>query len=223
MGLTLSIESSAKACSVALTDGRTLIAQYFLNSGLTHSQTLMAMIRDMLDTSNRAISDVSRVAVAHGPGSFTGVRIGIAAAKGLAWGGDIEVVGVSTLLAMASVFDTRDIVCAVMDARRGEVYNANFRCDGVVRLCDDRALTLDALIDEAASANTRYTLVGDGAELAHARFRERGVDVALAPDALRLQSAYGVAIASIGVEASGDVEPNYLRLSQAERAAAINS
>ena len=99
--LTLAFETSAKAGSVALTEGGKLLGESYQNTGLTHSQTLMVMAEDLLKQCGKTMADVTAVAVAEGPGSFTGVRIGVAAAKGLAWGGQLPCYGVSTLEAMA--------------------------------------------------------------------------------------------------------------------------
>ena len=147
----LAFETSAKAASVALLEDGKLLAESYQNTGLTHSQTLMVMAQDMLNTLALTPGDVDVVAVAAGPGSFTGVRIGVAAAKGFAWGRELPCVGVSTLDAMAQqarLFE--GIVCCAMDARREQVYNALFSCHGGVltRLTEDRALSLDDLAAE---------------------------------------------------------------------------
>ena len=147
----LAFESSAKAASVALTEDGRLVAEYFENSGLTHSRTLMQMAADLLRSCDVAPEGVDAVAVAAGPGSFTGVRIGVAAAKGFAWGREIPCFGVSTLEAMAfAAGRARGLLCAVMDARRGEVYNALFDAapDGPVRRTPDRAISLAQLGEE---------------------------------------------------------------------------
>jgi tRNA threonylcarbamoyladenosine biosynthesis protein TsaB len=248
----LSLESSAKAASVALTrDGR-LLAQYFHDSGLTHSRTLLKMAEDILRNNDLAVADIARVAVARGPGSFTGIRIGVASAKGFAWGADIPVRAVSTLRAAASVFadlgsgvvifptesprpandgvicpnaihrGTNDVViCPAMDARRGEVYNALFEIGigGITRLVPDRALTADSLAEEAARSGKTYLLTGDGAHVCVTAFDARGVKYRLAPALLRLQCAYGVALAAENAPdlTVAELTPNYLRASQAER------
>ena len=125
--LILAFETSAKAASVALHDGAKLLAEAYQNTGLTHSQTLMVMAQDLLKQCGFTPKDVTAVAVAAGPGSFTGVRIGVAAAKGFAWGAELPCYGISTLEAMAKnagIFD--GYVCSCMDARRSQVYNAVF-------------------------------------------------------------------------------------------------
>lgn len=219
----LGFESSAKSASVALTDNGRLLSQYWQASGLTHSRTLLAMAEDLLKNLDMKVSDVDAIAVAIGPGSFTGVRIGTAAVKGLSWAGDKPACGVSTLEAMAyHLADREDVViCPVMDARRGQVYNAKFEAceDGLKRLCDDRAVSAEELINEAKNDEKIYFLVGDGAELCYNKFNEAGVPVKIAPEHLRLQSAWGVCKAAEKGElvAPDTLTPNYLRLSQAER------
>ena len=218
----LALESSAKAASVALCEGRRLIAQYYQASGLTHSRTLLAMAEDLLANTDTAMAGVDGIAVAGGPGSFTGIRIGMAAAKGLAWGAEKPLCSVSTLAAMAHhCADDRVVVCPVMDARRDQLYNALFVLkDGVPeRLCGDRAVSMEQLKQEASSSDRPFWLVGDGAELCADAFARSGILFVLAPEDRRLQSAWGVAAAAQnGVFADpGGAEPNYLRLSQAER------
>jgi len=223
--IVLAFESSAKAASVALTDGSRIIAQSFLNCGLTHSETLLAMARDILKSTKYLAKDLDVVAAAHGPGSFTGVRIGIAAAEGFAWGASKPVCGVSTLKAMAcsltesGAYKEDAIICPVMDARRGEVYNAIFldRNGYIERLTPDRSISLDNLIDECAHLESDPILIGDGSYLAEARFMESGARFRAAPEALRQQTAYGVALAALKSKPSNRITPNYLRVSGAER------
>ena len=219
----LGLESSAKAASVAVTEDDKLISQYFQASGLTHSRTLLAMAEDLLKNLDLSMQDIDAVAVAIGPGSFTGIRIGTAAAKGLSWGADKAACGVSTLEAMAyHLYDRRNVViCPVMDARRGQVYNAKFIAgeDGLARLCPDRAISAEELINEAKADDKPYMLIGDGADLCYGKFSDAGVDVLIAPEHLKLQSAWGVCKAAEKAELTepDKLTPNYLRLSQAER------
>ena len=218
----LALESSARAASVCLTDNGRLVAQYFQNSGLTHSKTLLNMADTMLSSLDMTVRDVDMIAAAKGPGSFTGIRIGIAAAKGLSWGADKALCGVSTLEAMAYQLSDREgvIICPVMDARRDQVYNATFEvCGGdIKRLSPDRAISIRELLPEAeAEKQKKYLLVGDGAHIAAAEFDKCGIEYVLAPDMLVMQTAFGVALAAEKIGAQDDIEPNYLRLSQAER------
>ena len=146
--LILAFETSAKAASVALMDEKKLLGEQYQNTGLTHSQTLMVMAEDLLKQCGKTVADVTDVAVAAGPGSFTGVRIGVAAAKGLAWGGELPLYGISTLEAMADTLGIWEgYVCPVMDARRSQVYNALFRvhCGECTRIREDRAISLREL------------------------------------------------------------------------------
>ena len=222
--LTLAFESSAKAASVALCDGEKLIAQTTQNCGLTHSVTLLPMAEALLKTSGYKLSDVELFAIAHGPGSFTGIRIGVSAVKGLAWGADKAAVGVSTLEAMAYnglAFGEGAVLCCVMDARRNEVYNALFeiREGAPVRITEDRPIALAALAEEVTALGKPVVLIGDGTEVTQKYFTNAGIAHTEAPDPIRLQSAYGVAMAAAKAEigTADDIHPVYLRLSQAER------
>jgi tRNA threonylcarbamoyladenosine biosynthesis protein TsaB len=220
--LTLAFESSAKAASVALCEDGRLISQVIQCSGLTHSRTLLPMAEDLLKNAETEMKQIDCFAVAQGPGSFTGIRIGIATVKGLAWAADKPCIGVSTLAAMAwNGVAAGGLICAVMDARRSEVYNALFRIeDGrPVRLCPDRAISLSALTEELRERGEAPFLVGDGTELASAFFREQHLDHCVPPENVRWQNAWGVAMEAAGKElcTSQELLPVYLRLSQAER------
>ena len=147
----LAIDSSAKAASVAIVEDGKILGETFLNCGLTHSVTIMPSVEWLLETTGIKLSDIDRIAICEGPGSFTGLRIGMAAVKGLAWSLDIPCVGVSTLYAAArGVSHVCGTICAVMDARAGQVYNAVFKSDGknLSRVCDDRAIETEKLISE---------------------------------------------------------------------------
>lgn len=220
--LILALESSAKAASVALLRDGALVAEYSQCSGLTHSRTLLPMLEDMLKNTETELSQVDLIAVAHGPGSFTGIRIGVSTAKGLAWAGEKACVGVSTLEAMAWHGESAGgLICPVMDARRSQVYNALFLMENgsLKRLCPDRAISLEELSEELRQRTEPAFLVGDGALITQKYLVERGISCRLAPENLRFQSAWGVGKAAIGKPAgNADVLlPVYLRLSQAER------
>ncbi len=224
--LILAFETSAKACSVALHDGKALLAENYQNTGLTHSQTLLCMAQDLLQVCGKAPADVTHLAVAAGPGSFTGVRIGVAAAKGFAWGAQLPVYGVSTLEAMAlSLGAWEGVVCACMDARRSQVYNALFHAAGgkLIRLCPDRAISLAELKQELKNCAAPIYLVGDGAALTHRTLAGEVPGLLLPPEHRLHQRASGVALAALEAMNRGDpcdgaaLQPNYLRLSQAER------
>ena len=220
--LILAFESSARAASVALVEDGRLISQYSQCSGLTHSRTLLPMAEDMLKNAELSLDKVDLFAVAHGPGSFTGIRIGVSTVKGLAWAADKPCVGVSTLEAMAwHGLAAGGLVCPVMDARRSQVYNALFKVENgrPVRLCEDRPIALSQLAEELRDLNAPAFLIGDGAELAEKYLREQGLACTVAPENLRWQSAWGVAMAAMD-KTPGNADallPVYLRLSQAER------
>lgn len=222
----LALESSAVACSVAVCEDEKLIAQSFQHSGLTHSRTLLPMCGDLLKNCGLTLSEMDVIAVAAGPGSFTGLRIGVAAAKGLAWPEDKPCAGVSTLEAMAwSLAHVEGDICPVMDARRNQVYNARFQAGGgsLTRLCPDRAISIEELAGELADRKKTQILVGDGAVLCYNELTKRGLPVELAPPHLRLQSAWGVARGALelarkdGLVTAAALAPVYHRLSQAER------
>ena len=224
--LILAFETSAKAASVALTENGKLLGESYQNTGLTHSQTLMVMAEDTLKQCGKTAADVQAVAVAEGPGSFTGVRIGVAAAKGFAWGKQLPCYGISTLEAMAeSLGAYSGIVCPVMDARRSQVYNALFRAKSgkLERLTDDRAIALKDLAEALKNYEEPVFLVGDGSSLCYNTLVNQIPNLVLPPEHRLHQRAVGVAIlagrmADAGLAPSGnELNPNYLRLSQAER------
>ena len=220
--LTLAFESSAKAASVALCQDGSLLSQSLQCTGLTHSRTLLPMAEDLLKNTGYTMADIDIFAVARGPGSFTGIRIGVSAVKGLSWAAGKPCIGVSTLAAMAwNGISAGGLICAVMDARRFEVYQAFFRIEEgrPVRLCPDRAISLEILAEELTASSDVPFLVGDGAVLADEYLRKCGLQTRLAPEPLRFQNAWGVAMEAEGKPpgSSQDLLPVYLRLSQAER------
>ena len=220
--LILAFESSAKAASAALCRDGSLVSQYSQCSALTHSRTLLPMAEDMLRNAGLSLGDVELLAVAQGPGSFTGIRIGVSMVKGLAWAGDKPCVGVSTLEAMAwHGLAAGGYVCPVMDARRAQVYNALFEIRGgrPVRLSDDRPKALSELADEVRTLGAPVFLVGDGSAITGAYLTEHGIEHRVAPENLVWQSAWGVAMAAADKTpgTADSLLPVYLRLSQAER------
>ena len=223
----LGLESSAKSASVALMEDGKLLARSFQNTGLTHSRTLLPMAETMLQNCELGIADVNAVAVAVGPGSFTGLRIGISAAKGLAWARELPCIGVSTLEAMAqnlAHLENTVLVCA-MDARRSQVYNALFLAESgtLQRLCPDRAVSLAAVAVDLRRERRTKIVVGDGAVLCYNALKDAGISCVLAPEALRMQDAVGVCQCAEAAAQAGrlltaqTLQPVYLRLSQAER------
>lgn len=224
--LLLAFETSAKAASVALFRDGTLLGEQYQNTGLTHSQTLLVMAQDLLRQCGVEASQVEAVAVANGPGSFTGVRIGAAAAKGFAWGGELPLYGVSTLEAMAlGLGVTQGYVCPVMDARREQVYNALFYVNQgkVERRTPDRAISLAELEEELKILKESVFLVGDGSVLCYNKLNATVSGLVLPPEHKLHQRAVGVGLAALNQIAQGEtgdgahLAPNYLRLSQAER------
>ena len=213
----LSVDSSAVTASVALTDGENVINNEFVNAGLTHSETLLPMIKRVLGDTK--VSDLDAIAVTAGPGSFTGVRIGVATVKGLAFEKNIPCISVSTLEAIAYNFaDENVIVCAVMDARRMQFYNALFEIKNgkAIRLCDDRAISITDLREDLKKYD-RVVIAGDGAKLC---FDNINLDnCTLAPNDKMYQNGIGVSRAAKDKKkiSASSLMPVYLRLSQAER------
>ena len=224
--LILAFETSAKAASVALLEDGKLLGESYQNTGLTHSQTLMVMAEQLLRQCGKTVAEVTAAAVAAGPGSFTGVRIGVAAAKGFAWGREIPCFGVSTLEAMAlSLGAYQGYVCPCMDARRNQVYNALFYVNQgqLERISEDRAISLAELGEELKNLTEPIFLVGDGSNLCYNTLLESVPGLVLPPEHRMHQRACGVALAARKQAEAGDpgdagaLTPNYLRLSQAER------
>jgi len=219
----LALETSAKSVSCAVVEDGAVLSRSFQCTRLTHSRTLLPMVDAMLQNAELPPESIDLYAVAAGPGSFTGLRIGVSAIKGLAWAMDKPCAGVSTLRAMAQNLAHLDgalLVCA-MDARRNQVYNALFAAKGgtVERLTPDRAIALDALADELRGDPREKIVLGDGAKLAYDHLTQNGVACAMAPAALLYQDAVGVALAAdecepVSAQALGI---QYLRVSQAER------
>lgn len=222
----LAFESSAKAAGVALLQDGILLGEYFQHTGQTHSRTLTKMAEDLLANCELSFEDVDAVACAAGPGSFTGVRIGVAAAKGFAWAGEKPCFGISTLEAMARTVAVADgYICAAMDARRSQVYTALFRVENgrMERCMEDSAISLEELAQKLETVEKTKFLVGDGASLCYNELNHRIPSLVLMPEHLRQQRAVGTALLAwerwqAGERpCGGDLVPNYLRLSQAER------
>ena len=222
----LALETSAKAVSAAVTeDGKILCAGY-QDTGLTHSRTLMPIVEHILKNTGLTMADMDAVAVAAGPGSFTGIRIGVAAAKGLAFAADKPIAGVSTLAAMARnvAFSDGLIICA-MDARRNQIYNALFEANAgtLTRLTDDRAISLADLLEELKNEFRPMTVVGDGAKLCFEYLTDNGISCRMAPPHLVMQNAMSVALEAERLAnenqlvSAQSLEPVYLRPAQADR------
>lgn len=222
----LAFDSSAVSASVALVEDGKLLAESFLNVGLTHSATLMPMTQQLLQASKCKLEDVDALAVSAGPGSFTGLRIAVSCVKGIAAALNKKCVAVSTLEAMACNLPPigEFTICAVMDARCKQFYNALFKVQNgeITRLCDDRAIMVDKLGEELKNISGDIVLVGDGSPLAFSMLADNN-NVKLPPDNLRFQKASSVAAAAIKkynnneTVSAAALMPSYLRLSQAER------
>ena len=224
----LAIDTSALVATAALCDDEKLIAVYSQKAGMTHSQTMLPIIKNIMDNTETNIDDVDLIAVSEGPGSFTGIRIGIATVKGLAFGKNKICIGVSTLEAMARTiadFCTDAIICPVMDARRNQLYNAVFEMRGgkLLRLTEDRMIEAPVLAKELDAMDRPVYFVGDGydimAKMKLSYQRET-------PVACRWQNGYGVAMAALALYNNTEdksvftdrmLRPEYLRLPQAER------
>lgn len=228
--LILALDSTAIAASAAILKDGKLLAEFTVNTGLTHSETLLPMVESVLKMTKTSIDDIDVFACNTGPGSFTGVRIGTATIKGLAYGKNKPCVGVSTLDSLARNAACLDgIICPVMNARRQQVYNALFDCKGgkITRLCPDRAIAIAELGEELSSmiqAEARpIYLVGDGAVMTHEAFEVSQIPSLLLPDRLIYQSAVNTALCAEEAVKNGEVVsdatlvPFYLRQSQAER------
>lgn len=225
----LAIDSTAIVASVALCDDDKLIAIYTVNNGNTHSETLLPMIESILKQAKLNASDIGLFAVSNGPGSFTGVRIGCATAKGLAFGREVPCIGVSTLESLAyNLKGTDGIICPVMNARRNQVYNALFHFEGdkLVRLCPDRAIAVKELAEELETneeyKNEKIYLTGDGIDITAPAISENRLGYT--HPMMAHQNAYSVAMCALeayrsksGIVSDSELAPTYLRPSQAER------
>lgn len=225
--ITLAFDSTAKIASVAVCDGEELLALYNIDNGLTQSELLLPMAENILKSLKLTVDDIGLFAVSVGPGSFTGVRIGAALVKGLAFGKNIPCVEVSTLEELAeNLLGLEGIIAPCMDARRNQVYNALFRCDGegLVRLTEDRAISIPDLAEELkAFGDERIYLSGDGEAVARAGLTAAGIPLSNTPKLLISENAYSVARIGYKKYKSGEytndlgVSPSYLRIPQAER------
>ena len=220
----LALDSTAVVASTAICEDERLVALYTVNNGNTHSETLLPMVEAVMKDSKTNIDEIGLFVSSNGPGSFTGVRIGSATIKGLAFGRNLPCVDVSTLEALA--FNLRGfegILCPVMNARRNQVYNALFRFTNgeLVRLTPDRAISIDELEAELSQIGEKVWLSGDGYDITVKGFKTLSVE--FTPEVLRYQNAYSVARCGLAAYERGEaktdltVAPTYLRPSQAER------
>ena len=220
----LSLDTSATVASVAIANDSVPLAQYTLNAKNTHSETILPMIENMLDALCLKASDIDLFALSAGPGSFTGVRIGAATVKGLAFASNKPCVEVSTLEALAQNLVFKEgLICPVMNARRSQVYTALFRSNGkeLERLMPDSALSIEELDGILSQYSEPIALVGDGYDICEQGFNK--TELIFVPEFMRLQSALSVAAIALQNYNSGNVctdsalSVNYLRPSQAER------
>ena len=215
----LAIDCSSKTASAALLrDGR-LLAQSFLNAGLTHSETLMPMISQLLEQARVGLAEIEGLAVTNGPGSFTGLRIGISTILGLSLSRDIPCCGVSSLEAAAwGVRHMEGVICALMDARCEQVYTALFEADGesLRRLSPDAAVEASSVFSQIGEKPA--VLVGDGAEMCYRLWKSE--KLRLAPEHLRYPSGFGTALAALAkneFHGGQALRAEYIRVPQAER------
>lgn len=223
----LGVDCSAVAASAAIWEDDVLLGEFFTNVKMTHSQTLMPMVQQLFASTGVTPRQLDCLAVSAGPGSFTGVRIGVSAVKGLGLALQKPCVGVSALAALAHQLRGMEqtVICPVMDARCNQFYNALFQWkhDKLVRLCDDRAVEAMELKKELKSLNFSVILVGDGAQLCYNMLKEDGLSLSLAPPLTRFPRAgsvaqLGAALAKTGFTVDAkSLQPIYLRLPQAER------
>ena len=222
----LALDSCSRAGGAAVLRDGQILGSVMLDCGFTHSETLLVSVNDLLSSLRMKLRDMDAIAVTVGPGSFTGIRIGLATAKGLAMAAGLPLLPVSSLLALAyniACFD--GVIAACMDARRGQVYNALFaRKQNMHRLCPDRAVSAAALADELTRRGAPVIFVGDGATLCYNECKDR-LPCAPAPECqLQLQPAmvgaaaeHAYAAGEIALTGHQEIMPVYLRLPQAER------
>ena len=224
--ITLAFDSTAKAASVAVCDDEKLLALYNIDNGLTQSELLLPMAENMLKSLKLTFDDVDLLACAVGPGSFTGVRIGVALVKGIAFGKNIPCISVSTLDELAENLAGLDgIIVPCMDARRQQVYTATYRGKGgtLDKLTPDRAIAIAELAEELKAFDEPIYLVGDGYEVTKRGLAAAGILTKETPKLLITENAYSVAIAAKRKYDNGEITtdleiaPTYLRMPQAER------
>jgi tRNA threonylcarbamoyladenosine biosynthesis protein TsaB len=218
--LTLGIETSGKTASVALVQDNIMLAQNSVYTDKTHSQVILPMVKKIVEDCEKNISDIHCIAVGAGPGSYTGIRIGIAAVKAMAFANNIQCCGISTLEGLVYNYPIPDgIVCAVMKARQTLVYAIIFQFEKHVgkRLTDDMIIEsaeLDAMLKQY---NQRIVLTGDASEAFAGQFYSKNYN--LAPVHLRNQSAAGICAASANHHfySPDELEASYLQLVKAEK------
>ncbi len=220
----LALDSSAVSVSAAVWDSGRITASEFMNAGLTHSQTLMPMIERVCEQAGVSCSDIDLFAVTNGPGSFTGIRIGVSTVKGLAFPDNADCIGVSTLeTAAMNMLGTDCVAVSVMDARCAQVYTASFdvRGNNVRRITEDTAMSIDELGEQIKKYKKPVYFVGDGANLCYEKLKDKSDNVNVLQGDSIYQNAENVcrlAFKYADKAYKGEyLVPFYLRPSQAER------
>lgn len=219
----LSIDSSSVAASAAVAADGKILSEVFANNGFTHSKTLMNVVKNAIDLSGVSLDEIDLIACVTGPGSFTGVRIGVACAKGLAFTNEIPCIGISTLETFPyNISCIEGTVCGIMDARCQQVYTASFEVkDSLVsRITPDRAISIDSLIEDFGSYSGRIYLLGDGAGLVKSKAQDSRIILVNSNNLY--QRASSAALAAFSKDKNDYITPDrlvpsYLRLPQAER------
>lgn len=223
----LAIDSSSLVASVALANDEKIIAEYTINLKKTHSQTLLPMVDEIFKMTGIDKKELEAIAVTEGPGSFTGLRIGAATAKGLAFALDIPIVGVSTLEMMAYNFNyCNKRICPIMDARRSQVYTGIYECpqEQIIQILQPCALSIEQLLEELKKQEKAVIFVGDGIPVFKETIdNELQLEHYFARQHLSRQQASTLAVIGLDMfrgglgQISDDFAPKYMRMSQAER------
>lgn len=225
----LSVDTCLNSCSVAVSCGESLVSEIFLNTGLTHSETLMTTIKSTLFSANLKPEDIDVFGVTNGPGSFTGIRIGMATVKGMAIAFDKPCIAVSSLFALAlKVSFTDAIVCSCIDARNNQIYNAIFESNSgkIKRVTKNRAIYIDDFIKEIRGIDRKIIFVGDAAKMCYntARDNLKAANLLLPPEDFHYIRASNVAEEVLSrykegscVQKSQSILPEYIKVSQAQR------
>lgn len=222
----LALDSSGLVATVAIVEDEQTIAQYTVNYKKTHSQTLLPMVDEIVNMTDFDLSTVDAIAVAGGPGSFTGLRIGSATAKGLGLALNKPLIHVPTVDGMAyNLFGSKGLICPIMDARRNQVYTGLYRFENEFTVVEEQmAISVDELIEKINRYGEKVTFLGDGVPVYKAQLEERlNVEYCFAPAHVNRQSAAAVGTLAMRyysegrIETAGEHQPDYLRVSQAER------
>ena len=222
----LALDSSGLVATVAILEDEQTIAEYTVNYKKTHSQTLLPMLDEIVKMTEFDISTIDAIAVAGGPGSFTGLRIGSATAKGLGLALNKPLIHIPTVDGMAyNMFGSKGLICPIMDARRNQVYTGLYRFEKDFEVVEEQmAIPVQELIEKLNAYGEKVTFLGDGVPVYEKQLKEGlQVEYVFAPAHMNRQSA--AAVGALGmkyfaegkVESAREHEPDYLRLSQAER------